>query len=171
MSRRNPRFGGRPHAGARRHAADLLRAGAALAILCIPSPRLAFAQQEAASRGAAAGAPPDSAAAVDSAPAAPHAPKTGPAPAKTLEITTIEGQILFPKVLFISSEDPARYPETFHRTYLGTALGLGRSAPFPKHIQVDTISSEAPVPDAPAAPTPDAPEPATPSPIPPEVNP
>jgi len=53
---------------------------------------------------------------------------------KVLEITTIEGQILFPKVLFISAEDQARYPEMLHRSYLRTALELASSAPLPKTI-------------------------------------
>jgi hypothetical protein len=57
-----------------------------------------------------------------------------PEESKVLEITTIEGQILFPKVLFISAEDQARYPETLHRSYLRTALELANSAPLPKTI-------------------------------------
>lgn len=90
---------------------------------------------------------------------------------KTLEITKIEGQILFPKVLFISSEDPARYPEFLHRTYLKTALDLGREALAPKTIQVDALVGPISEPSPSETSTPDAPEPATPSPIDPEVNP
>lgn len=53
---------------------------------------------------------------------------------KVLEATTIEGQILFPKVLFISAEDQARYPETLHRTYLRSALEIASAAKLPKTI-------------------------------------
>ena len=53
---------------------------------------------------------------------------------KVLETTTIEGQILFPKVLFISAEDQARFPETLHRAYLRSAFEIASSAPLPKTI-------------------------------------
>jgi hypothetical protein len=91
---------------------------------------------------------------------------------KTLEITTIEGQILFPKVLFIAAEEPARYPQTLHRTYWGTALDLGRATRLPKHVVIDAISEPETgnAPSNAAAPT-EEPEPATPSPNPAEVNP
>jgi hypothetical protein len=65
---------------------------------------------------------------------------------KVLEATTIEGQILFPKVLFISAEDQARYPETLHRSYLHSAFEIASSAPLPK-----TICAPEPEDAAPAA--------------------
>ncbi len=94
------------------------------------------------------------------------------AAAKTLEITTIEGQILFPKVLFIAAEEPARYPETLHRIYWGSALDLGRATRLPKHIVVGATAppvegGETP----PAVPLPQEPEPATSSPNQSEVSP
>jgi hypothetical protein len=89
----------------------------------------------------------------------------------TLDTTTLEGQILFPKVLFISSEDPARYPEILHRDYLRTALDLGRRALVPKHIEVGTIVSPVPSLRASESAPPNAPEPANASPQDPEVHP
>jgi len=53
---------------------------------------------------------------------------------KVLEATTIEGQILFPKVLFISAEDQARYPEALHRSYLRSAFEIASTAKLPKTI-------------------------------------
>ncbi|HET9887794.1 MAG TPA: hypothetical protein VFR10_09785 [bacterium] len=70
------------------------------------------------------------------APTRAHAAKAGEESreSKVLEATTIEGQILFPKVLFISVEDQARYPETLHRSYLRSAFEIAHSAPLPKTI-------------------------------------
>jgi hypothetical protein len=101
-----------------------------------------------------------------------HSPRDGKNAPKTLEITTIEGQILFPKVLFIAAEEPARYPETMHRIYWGTALDLGRTTRLPKHVVIGAITRPAAgnAPSPTAAPL-DEPEPATPSPNPEEVNP
>ena len=72
---------------------------------------------------------------------------------KVLEATTIEGQILFPKVLFISAEDQARYPETLHRSYLRTALEIASSAPLPKTICTPEAGVASPPADAAAVPS------------------
>jgi hypothetical protein len=102
---------------------------------------------------------------------APARPRATPA-SKTLEITTIEGQILFPKVLFIAAEEPARYPQTLHRVYWGTALDLGRATRLPKHIVIGATPSPAAGGEMPAARAPSIqPEPATSSPVSAEVNP
>lgn len=94
------------------------------------------------------------------------------AAAKTLEITTIEGQILFPKVLFIAAEEPARYPETLHRIYWGSALDLGRATRLPKHIVVGaTVPPVEGGETPPAGRLPQEPEPATSSPNQSEVSP
>jgi hypothetical protein len=63
---------------------------------------------------------------------------------KVLETTTIEGQILFPKVLFISAEDPTRYPETLHRSYLRTALQLASAVRVPERITAPVRAVYAP---------------------------
>jgi hypothetical protein len=63
---------------------------------------------------------------------------------KVLEATMIEGQILFPKVLFISAEDQARYPETLHRAYLRTPLEIASATPAPKTICTPEVVSASP---------------------------
>lgn len=90
--------------------------------------------------------------------------------AKVLEITTIEGQLLFPKVLFISAEDPARYSQLLHRNYLDSALDLGRDVPRPKTIVIPNVLHPAEdVSASAAASAPNATETSTPNP--PEVKP
>lgn len=90
--------------------------------------------------------------------------------AKVLEITTIEGQLLFPKVLFISAEDPARYSQLLHRNYLESALDLGRDVPRPKTIVIPTVLHPAEdVSASAAASPPNATKTSTPNP--PEVKP
>ncbi len=101
----------------------------------------------------------------------PPSSRGGTSAPKTLEITTIEGQILFPKVLFIAAEEPARYPEILHRIYWGTALDLGRTTRLPKHVVIGAITKPAAGSDpSPTAPF-EEPEPAKSSPSPAEVNP
>ena len=75
---------------------------------------------------------------------------------KVLEATTIEGQILFPKVLFISAEDQARYPETLHRAYLRSAFEIASTAKLPKTICASEDGDVTPSADAAVAPSTDA---------------
>jgi hypothetical protein len=67
-----------------------------------------------------------------------------PRDSKVLEATMIEGQILFPKVLFISAEDQARYPETLHRAYLRTPLEIASATPAPKTICTPEVVNASP---------------------------
>ncbi len=59
-----------------------------------------------------------------------------PAPVRTLDAITIEGEIPLPQILFIAMHDVPRYPDEIHRRFVRTGLEVGRGAFLPLRLYV-----------------------------------